>query len=612
MTEEDSSSEEYAIIDGIAERIARLVSVPTVADNLVAPVGEEILDSDITFDRSLPGLHTYLGEDVVNVDGRNHIQPGEILNLRAFYRPGIILVPGYTLPLLIQEATQIEVLRAFKDSVAILPGCFSRRILYDDFVGRVATIADLMTIRQSGNLQNPVLLGRQRLEIISVQPSYESNQLMCTGRVLPEMSVEEKGMASNPFGLIPIPPSWCRFAPEPDFPGARSTKAKNESESPATADRFVMSPRPGHPLAIFDSSLSTWRPSCPPEPISTSPIIPTGDESEASSDPEKSVSTYHLLHGAESGYSIKRSLKEASESTQLTSTASSSPTFARKRRKRRRRRRIGADTSNSAREPVTTKPIPPSPPEEKVEHIEVIVKEAVDRHGRPFHYRLQRPSHRRLLCRRDVLASVAHSILPFPAWVYRQYDTAYLVAEIRSELSRWTNTWHLDHWNPTLAVPFSFWLVQNLPLPCSTKAQLLEIDHVVQRLRAILHLTRKFSQIVCVSCRRNMSSQRDVICLAQEGSLTTYVNPHGIVFDMLTLSRVIQGSIELVGDSSTDYSWFPGYAWTIAQCAGCYNHVGWLFTATSEDLRPRMFWGIKRDAIVPSSEDSSTPSRLML
>ncbi|VDM01416.1 unnamed protein product [Schistocephalus solidus] len=54
------------------------------------------------------------------------------------------------------------------------------------------------------------------------------------------------------------------------------------------------------------------------------------------------------------------------------------------------------------------------------------------------------------------------------------------------------------------------------------------------------------------------------------------------------------------------------YAWTIAQCAGCYNHVGWLFTATSEDLRPRMFWGIKRDAIVPSSEDSSTPSRLML
>ncbi|VDN12756.1 unnamed protein product [Dibothriocephalus latus] len=176
--EEDSSSEDYAIIDGIAERIARLVSAS--ADNHVAPFGEQISDSDITFDRSLPGLHTYLGEDVVNVDGRNHIQPGEILNLRAFYRPGIILVPGYTLPLLIQEATQIDVLRAFKDSVAILPGCFSRRILYDDFVGRVATIADLMTIRQSGNLQNPVLLGRQRLEIISVQPSYERSAIVPT------------------------------------------------------------------------------------------------------------------------------------------------------------------------------------------------------------------------------------------------------------------------------------------------------------------------------------------------------------------------------------------------------------------------------------------------
>ncbi|BHF72535.1 hypothetical protein SprV_0401560200 [Sparganum proliferum] len=587
MTDDESSSDDYAIIDGIAERIARLVSVP--ADNRVAPVGEEISDSDITFDRSLPGLHTV-----------THVY--------------FLYFHSYTLPLLIQEATQIDVLRAFKDSVAILPGCFSRRILYDDFVGRVATIADLMTIRQSGNLQNPVLLGRQRLEIISVKPSYESNQLMCTGRVLPEMSVEERGMASNPFGIIPIPPSWCRFAPEPDFPRARSAKAENAPESPVAVNHFAMSPRPGHPLAIFDSSLSTWTPLGPPEPLSTSPIIPAGDESEPSSDPEKSVSTDRLLHGTEGGHSIKRSLKEASEGVQPTSATSSSPTFTRKRRKKRRRGRAVAGASTSAPGAATTRPVavPPSPPEERMEHIEVIVKEAVDRHGRPFHYRLQRPSRKRLLCRRDVLASVAQSILPLPAWVYRQYDTAYLVAEIRSELSRWTNTWHMDHWNPTLAVPFSFWLVQNLPLPCSAKAQLLETDHVVQRLRAILHLTRKFSQMACVSCKRNMSSQKDVICLAQEGSLQTYVNPHGIVFDMLTLSRVIQGSVELVGESSTEYSWFPGYAWTIAHCAGCYNHVGWLFTAVSEDLRPRMFWGIKRDALVPSSEDASTPPRLML
>ena len=27
-------------------------------------------------------------------------------------------------------------------------------------------------------------------------------------------------------------------------------------------------------------------------------------------------------------------------------------------------------------------------------------------------------------------------------------------------------------------------------------------------------------------------------------------------------------------------SWFPGYAWTITECLGCWSHIGWKFTAT--------------------------------
>ncbi|VDK36174.1 unnamed protein product [Dibothriocephalus latus] len=87
--------------------------------------------------------------------------------------------------------------------------------------------------------------------------------------------------------------------------------------------------------------------------------------------------------------------------------------------------------------------------------------------------------------------------------------------------------------------------------------------------------------MACVSCRRNMSSQRDVICLAQEGSLQTYVNPHGIVFDMLTLSRVIPGSIELVGTSSTEYSWFPGHS---SVAFGDYTNDSALFAQSFADL----------------------------
>lgn len=74
------------------------------------------------------------------------------------------------------------------------------------------------------------------------------------------------------------------------------------------------------------------------------------------------------------------------------------------------------------------------------------------------------------------------------------------------------------------------------------------------------------SELVCCSCRKSLSSQTNVICLAQEGSLQAYVNPYGIVFDMLTLSKVESGSIELQGISSSEYSWFPGYEWPIPVC----------------------------------------------
>lgn len=35
------------------------------------------------------------------------------------------------------------------------------------------------------------------------------------------------------------------------------------------------------------------------------------------------------------------------------------------------------------------------------------------------------------------------------------------------------------------------------------------------------------------------------------------------------------------------------YAWTIANCATCETHMGWLFTATNRKLKPKSFWGIR-------------------
>lgn len=41
------------------------------------------------------------------------------------------------------------------------------------------------------------------------------------------------------------------------------------------------------------------------------------------------------------------------------------------------------------------------------------------------------------------------------------------------------------------------------------------------------------------------------------------------------------------------------YAWTIAECGGCQQHMGWKFSATSRRLTPRKFWGVSRQSVRP-------------
>lgn len=41
------------------------------------------------------------------------------------------------------------------------------------------------------------------------------------------------------------------------------------------------------------------------------------------------------------------------------------------------------------------------------------------------------------------------------------------------------------------------------------------------------------------------------------------------------------------------------YSWAITECAYCRNHMGWLFTATKNHLRPTKFWGLCRGSLKP-------------
>ncbi|ESO12237.1 hypothetical protein HELRODRAFT_63317 [Helobdella robusta] len=80
----------------------------------------------------------------------------------------------------------------------------------------------------------------------------------------------------------------------------------------------------------------------------------------------------------------------------------------------------------------------------------------------------------------------------------------------------------------------------------------------------------------------------------------TYVNPGGHVHETLTVYHA--NNLSTVGRPSTESSWFPGYAWTIAQCSSCRKHMGWKFTLDKKDpyVNPQKFWGLCRTSLIPN------------
>ena len=86
-----------------------------------------------------------------------------------------------------------------------------------------------------------------------------------------------------------------------------------------------------------------------------------------------------------------------------------------------------------------------------------------------------------------------------------------------------------------------------------------------------------------------------IFAMSAAGAAQTFLNPHGFVHEVVTL-RWAQ-HLSVAGPPTTEFTWYPGYAWEIAWCDRCAAHVGWSFTAV-DDVEPARFWGLRRDSIV--------------
>ncbi|XP_013790743.1 protein cereblon-like isoform X2 [Limulus polyphemus] len=187
----------------------------------------------------------------------------------------------------------------------------------------------------------------------------------------------------------------------------------------------------------------------------------------------------------------------------------------------------------------------------------------------------------------------------WPRWVYQQYDTHLLVQRIKQELEKWNCSVPADKVAKT-PVDFSYWVAANLPLDDYKRLFLLGLNSDIQRLRCELSMLERYTVLCCriSSCNKDIINRCDVFSMSLEGLQGTYVNPSGYVHEIVTSYKAC--GLLLQNRSSTEQSWFPGYAWTIASCSGCGSHMGWKFTATKRKLQPQQFWGLCRAALRPA------------
>lgn len=106
--------------------------------------------------------------------------------------------------------------------------------------------------------------------------------------------------------------------------------------------------------------------------------------------------------------------------------------------------------------------------------------------------------------------------------------------------------------------------------------------------------------IVCTRCDHPISSADARISRfgLHEHS---QINPSGYIWNFGCF-LLAPGCIAR-GNPSTEFAWFPGFAWQIAECRGCHLHLGWLFSSVDH-----AFYGLILDRIAEADEEAGGPA----
>lgn len=92
--------------------------------------------------------------------------------------------------------------------------------------------------------------------------------------------------------------------------------------------------------------------------------------------------------------------------------------------------------------------------------------------------------------------------------------------------------------------------------------------------RACGHEVANGSDIHFVHSRLALSSRNDTLLGGRRITVQLFENPLERQFEVVTFRRA---AVALHWPADKRFSWFPGFAWTVATCPRCKAHLGWGF-----------------------------------
>jgi hypothetical protein len=80
--------------------------------------------------------------------------------------------------------------------------------------------------------------------------------------------------------------------------------------------------------------------------------------------------------------------------------------------------------------------------------------------------------------------------------------------------------------------------------------------------------------VACAACRALVTHSRER--LSVDGAHShSFINPAGLIFRVSCFAAA-PGTVS-VGEASADFTWFAGFAWRVALCRACGEHLGWSY-----------------------------------